>query len=331
MGALMLAAAIDTRQRTILDVFRWVMAPGNTEPVNILAADGRFPLVRDQLDEYAHHNEKTRSSEYGTAQTVLGFLAHDTVRPWVTPSRDRVPFYPDMVTTGTPTLYLLSREGAASTGALTAALTAAVYEAARDEALAQGGRLGVPMVMVLDEIANVCRWEELPDLYTHMGSQGILPISLFQSYTQAKHIWGPERAALLLSVCSVLIAGGNVKGDSFHEGISHMVGKYTRTSVSESWAKGTRSTTRTNVEEETVSVADLRKLPRQYSLMFTGGVSAIILRHVPRWRRRYKKVARTQATTVTAPVVHRDYAPGVNPAPRRASGWGQRLSMEDQA
>ena len=55
-----------------------------------------------------------------------------------------------------------------------AGLTVAVTEAA--EGLAKrspGGRLVVPLVAVLDEAANVCRWPELPNLYSHCGSRGI--------------------------------------------------------------------------------------------------------------------------------------------------------------
>lgn len=48
------------------------------------------------------------------------------------------------------------------------ALTVAVTEAAEQLAKASpGGRLRVPMVAVLDETANVCRWRELPNLYSH--------------------------------------------------------------------------------------------------------------------------------------------------------------------
>lgn len=62
------------------------------------------------------------------------------------------------------TLYSLSKEGRGSAGPLITALTVAVAEAAEDYAKTQpGGRLAVPMVAVLDEAANVCRWRELPN------------------------------------------------------------------------------------------------------------------------------------------------------------------------
>ncbi|WP_187346218.1 TraM recognition domain-containing protein [Cellulosimicrobium sp. CUA-896] len=36
------------------------------------------------------------------------------------------------------------------------------------------GRLAPPATAVLDEVANVCRWRELPGLYSHYGSRGIV-------------------------------------------------------------------------------------------------------------------------------------------------------------
>lgn len=331
MGALMLAAAIDTKPRTILDVYSWVMAPGNTEPVNILSRDGRFPLVAASLDEYAHHPDKMRGSEYGTAQTVLSFLSHDTVRPWVTPAPGRVPFYPDTMVEGTPTLYLLSKEGEASTGALTAALTIAVYEAAEAAADAAGGRLPVPMLMVLDEVANVCRWENLPSLYTHMGSRGILPIAIFQNHPQGKKMWGEEMMQELVSASSIFLAGGNVKGDGFHRAVAHMIEQYERTTVSESRGKHGLTTSVSRQAEDTLSVADIRRLPREYSLMFYPGIPCVILRHVPIWRRKHRYKKRTEATTMTAPVVHRTHPAGHDPAPRPASTWGRKLYVEEEA
>jgi len=45
------------------------------------------------------------------------------------------------------------------------ALTVAICEAAEERAkVSPGGRLPIPLVVVLDEAANVCRWRELPNL-----------------------------------------------------------------------------------------------------------------------------------------------------------------------
>lgn len=71
------------------------------------------------------------------------------------------------------TLYSLSKEGRGTAGPLVTALTVAVVEAAEElAAQSAGGRLATPLVGVLDEAANVCRWRELPNLYSHAARAG---------------------------------------------------------------------------------------------------------------------------------------------------------------
>ncbi|WP_291800952.1 TraM recognition domain-containing protein [Cellulomonas sp.] len=42
----------------------------------------------------------------------------------------------------------------------------------------------MPLVVVLDEAANVCRWSELPNLHSHYGSRGICGLTILQSWSQ---------------------------------------------------------------------------------------------------------------------------------------------------
>ena len=42
----------------------------------------------------------------------------------------------------------------------------------------RGGRLDPPMVAVLDEAANICKIADLPQLYSHLGSRGIIPVTI---------------------------------------------------------------------------------------------------------------------------------------------------------
>lgn len=326
MGAMMLAAAVD--HRPVTDVYTWVMAPNDITPTAILERDGRFPLVARTLDEYAHHPDRQRAGEYGAAQTALAFLSYDTVVPWVTPGRGRTEFRPEsMVAGGSPTLYVLSRDGDASAGALTAALTIAVAEAAEREGNRNGGRLDVPMMLVLDEVANVCKWEALPDQYSHYGSKGIILVSLLQSYSQGKEVWGEDRMKQLLSLPSVFITGGGVKDNGFHESVSNMVSTYSKVNISQSSNKGGRSTETSFSEDTILSVGDLRQLPREYSLMFVAGTPTILLRHVPMWRRRLKKapVMHTAPAPVEATGSLRDY----RAARTGPSGWATALTVEE--
>lgn len=88
---------------------------------------------------------------------------------------------------GKNTLYSLSKEGAGTAGPLVTALTVATVEAAESYAVVSpGGRLAVPLVSVLDEAANVCRWKSPPDQYSHYGSRGIVLMTILQSVHRAR-------------------------------------------------------------------------------------------------------------------------------------------------
>lgn len=72
----------------------------------------------------------------------------------------------------------------ATVGPLVTALTIAVVEAAEEFASrSAGGRLATPLLGVLDEVANVCRWRALPDRYSHYGSRGIVLMTVLQSWS----------------------------------------------------------------------------------------------------------------------------------------------------
>lgn len=329
MKTMLLAAALD--RRPITDVYLWVLAPNDTTPLNILERDGRFPVMARTLDEYAHGPADMRGSEYGSAKTALGFLSHDSIRPWITPTKGRTEFRPSMmVAGGQPTLYVLSKEGSGSAGALTAALTIAVAEAAEEESERHGGRLPVPMMLVLDEVANVCKWETLPEQYTHYGSKGILPIAFLQNYPQGKAVWGEDRMKQLLDAAAIFITGGGIKDNGFHRAVAEMVAKRQEASVSESYGKHGRSTSRSYQEKPTIVSGDLRELPKGYSMMFVSGIPPILLRHVPTWRRGYKTLRTEEAPApqVSAPVTRWD-GPRT-PAPVRAkTGWN--LTLQDDS
>lgn len=297
LANLLLAAALD--DRPITQVYSWLSDPRDESPEEILRDAGpEFRMAADSVRGTLLSPEKQRGGVYGTARQMATCLRNPQVAQWVTRNNNfdkRPQFDPRAFVTGTDTLYLVSREGKDSAGALVTALTVAVCEAAETAASRQPhGRLAAPLLAVLDEAANVCKWAELPNLYSHYGSRGILPITILQSWAQGVEVWGEQGMTKLWSSANIATYGGGVKDTNFLHTLSQLVGRFEALTRSESYQPGraggsllgsNRSTSVSSREEEIVSVADLGALPPGRALVFASGTPPTLIATVPWWER----------------------------------------------
>ncbi len=79
---------------------------------------------------------------------------------------------------------------------------------------------------MLDEAANVCRIDALPDLYSFFGSQGISVTTILQSYKQGVRVWGKDGMDALWSAATVAIAGAGLKDIEFCKTLSDLIGQH---------------------------------------------------------------------------------------------------------
>jgi type IV secretory pathway TraG/TraD family ATPase VirD4 len=279
VAALLLAAALGGRM--IDQAYLWVTDPREDEAVGILRDHG-YQLLAASLAAEINAPEKQRGGVYGTAEKILTCLTNRNALAWVTPGEGREEFDAHTFVRSTDTLYSLSKEGKGSAGALVAGLTVAVTEAAEEYGkLAPGGRLPVPMVAVLDEAANVCRWPELPNLYSHYGSRGICLLTMLQSWSQGVEVWGRDGMRKLWSAATVKVYGGGVSEVEFLSDLSQLVGEYQQQTSSVSYAKGGRSTTHTLQRERILDVSDLAALPKGRAVVFAAGAPPALVRTLP--------------------------------------------------
>lgn len=286
VSALILAAALS--RKDLLEVRRWVTTPNDTEPVRILR-HSHYDHAARALKNIQDLNPDQRDGVYGTATTMTLFLTYRSVQPWITPGTGRTEFDPHQFVSSRDTLYSLSDKGQGSMGPLVTALTVAVCEAAVE--LAQrspGERLATPMALVLDEVANVCRWAELPDVYSHYGSRGIIPISILQSWTQGAGVWDDAGMTTLWSSSTTRMVSSGVQDDKFHGSISRAIGHYTRIQRSTSHSRNGGSSSVQGVNDTILSVADLTAMPRNRAVIFEAGYRPILVKLVPWWKRGYK-------------------------------------------
>jgi type IV secretory pathway TraG/TraD family ATPase VirD4 len=278
---LFLAAA--SGRRTAGQVWEWLSNPDDAAPVQLLRSaghDGPATAVEGVLGQ----PDKMRGSTYGTAQRMARALVNPRLVAWVTPTPGLASFDASAFPSSADTLYALSREGEGSGGPFVAALTAHVCEAAeRLASLSASGRLPVPLVVELDEAANIVRWPELPKLYSHYGSRGILLHTYLQSWTQGTEAWGEYGMRSMWSAATIRVLGAGVADEKFLSEFSSLIGDH------EDWAlqsvylssRGERQRTQSLRRERALAVSDLASLPRDRAIVFASGSRPVVIRTVP--------------------------------------------------
>lgn len=288
LAGLLLAAATDGRPLT--QVHAWLSRPVNQEAADILHQAGHRQMS-ESVRSANLLNDETRAGVFATALQMVDCLINPRIHPWIVDDgTDREHFDPTHFATTRDTVYSLSKEGRANAGPVVTALTVAVMEAAEATAAGRrGGRLGTPLLAVLDEAANVCRWKDLPSLYSHYGSRGIIPVTVLQSYSQGENAWGKEGMAMLWSAANVKFYGGGVSEVAFLEDLSRLVGEYetTTASVSRSHDWRSRSVQMSTKQDRIMDVHDLAALPAGRAVIVSSGARPTLVRTVPWMNGRY--------------------------------------------
>lgn len=296
----------------LLHVHAWLADEHDETPADLLEAFGYSTAAIGVRGTLATA-EKQRQGVFGTARRLLRVLEDDNYAALVTPPlrmrfriERRADGSPDVQSTretrgvgdpsrvlfdaarfvvSTDTLFLLSLEGPDSAAALTTALAAAVFDAGMAAAATQpAGRLATPLVFVLDEAANVCRIRELPNLYSHFGSRGMVVVTVLQSYSQGVEVWGERGMRKLWSAANVRWYGGGVAEQQFLSELSSLIGdrevRYWTNSYTPGRSGGMASS-EARAREPIMSVADLAALPRGRAVVLSSGNRATLVRPIP--------------------------------------------------
>lgn len=169
-----------------------------------------------------------------------------------------------------------------SAAPLVAALTDRIMRDGTSAAGRQpGGRLDPPLLAVLDEAANICRIGDLPALYSHLGSRGIVPLTILQSYAQGVGVWGENGMKALWSAATVKLVGSGIDDPAFAEDLSRLIGDTDVDMVSVSTSDGKRSRSRSVQQRRILPAADIRALPKGRVLLLSTGAKAGLLHAAP--------------------------------------------------
>lgn len=262
---------------TVRDVMKWLSDPKEKAPLRTLYQ--HEPVLAEQVDSGINIAEETQSGIYQNARTAVSALRDERVLAWVTPDKDLPRFDPEHFATSKDTLYLLSKKGGPAS-AVVAAVADAVFTAGQEAGERHGGRLPEPMRAVLDEAANICRIADLPDLYSHLGSRGITPFVILQSYRQGVRAWGEVGMDSMWSAATKKLIGVGIDDAKFAGDISNLIGPHWVDRGSYSKSKEGYSYSVGEQREEIMDAARIRAMRKGTALLLSTGmpVAQIALR-----------------------------------------------------
>ncbi|MGO1173972.1 MAG: type IV secretory system conjugative DNA transfer family protein [Actinomycetaceae bacterium] len=226
LQALLHAAALDHRSPE--ELFRWTLDPSAAaEAVAILtnhpdAATG----WADSLESMIDADPRTRDSIWQGVSLALGALADPRVLDAVSPGPGE-DFDPERFIRDKGTLFLLATgAGAGASAALVAALVEDLVETARRiAARSPGARLDPPVLLALDEIANLAPLPSMPVLMAEGGGTGITCVPVLQSLAQARDKWNENQANAIWDASIVKIILGGASNSKDLQDLSSLIGE----------------------------------------------------------------------------------------------------------
>ncbi|CEG93235.1 TraM recognition domain-containing protein [Propionibacterium freudenreichii] len=275
LQALLHAAAID--HRTPAELFRWTLDPvAAGDAVAILnaspqAATGWSESLQAMIDS----DPRTRDSIWQGVSLALGSLADPRVLDAVSPGSGES-FDPETFIRKRGTLFLLATgSGAGASASLVAALVEDLIETARRMAArSPGARLDPPLLLALDEIANLSPLPSLPTLMAEGGGSGITTMPVLQSLSQARDRWNEHQASAIWDAAIVKVILGGASGSRDLQDIANLIGERDEYTDSVTLGDhGTRSNQRSIRRVPILPPDRIRRLP--------FGTGIILLRSAP--------------------------------------------------
>jgi type IV secretory pathway TraG/TraD family ATPase VirD4 len=201
------------------------------------------------------------------------------------------------------TLYLLSKDGAGSSGPLVAALTDQVMRYGVLRAEARGGRLDPPLLCMLDEAANICPLADLPQLYSHYGGRGIVLVTILQTYQQGTTVWGERGMGTLWGAATVKLVGAGGDDPRFAADVSALIGEHDVATLSLTRDGTGHLSRQVSVRRQRImGPEDVRALKRGTAILLASGARPAMVRLEP-WFRQVGAPALAAATAASVAAI----------------------------
>jgi type IV secretion system protein VirD4 len=198
LAPLLLAAS--TSGASMADVVRWVDAQEVDEVLDALSVAGEHSALQAAQASWGR-DDRQRSAVYTTAETVVEAFADPIVAAselGASGAGDGDTIDPVRLLDGRDTLYLCApAHDQRRLRPLFATLVTQVIEAAYERAGRQGGPLDPPLLVVLDEAANVAPLAELDVLASTAAGHGVQLVTVWQDLAQLQARYGTRAGSVV--------------------------------------------------------------------------------------------------------------------------------------
>jgi len=282
LASLFLAAG--SSGRTLVDVYEWLNKPLSPIPAELLREHGHLASANGLRGRQSGAIE-TREGVFETARVAAKCLRDPNILAWVTPPPfDLEEFESGGFAATTDTLFLMTKDSAGGAAPLVAAFTDRVMQDAVRFAERQGGRLDPPLLVMLDEAANICKIADLPQQYSHLGSRGVIPVTILQSYPQGEGVWGQTGMQTMWAAATVKVVGAGMDDDRFLESVSRLIGDHDVATRSVNQGSNNHGQSISLRRQRILPVEDLRQQPKGTAVLLASGCRPALLRMQPWYR-----------------------------------------------
>ena len=214
------AAAV--HEQDMGQVVEWVLAHDLDAPGVLLEDERCSPLAFSTLVGVLHTEARERSSIFSSAADALSAYASEHA---LAAARD-VNFDPDAFVRSNQTVYITAPAEAQAAAApivcgLLSAIRRATYRAHSQN------QLPARVLFALDEAANIAPLDELPQIASEGGGQGLILLAALQDLSQARQRWGVQADGFLTLFGTKLLLPGIADAKTL-ETVSTMLGEYDR-------------------------------------------------------------------------------------------------------
>lgn len=273
-------------------IFEWGASPGRAEDaIRVLqthenAAEGWAVT----LDGSLHGSDpKTLANIWSQVEAaIVKPLMSPALLAALSPTEDEVLNVAEFIK-ARGTLYVIDDSGGMAAAFIAALVEDFYYTASRNLAnTSEGNRLDPPLLLSLDELANIAKLPALPDMISAGGGSGVTTLAVLQSISQARDKWGRETAEALWGAATSRIILGGLTEQSDLEAVSKITGQRTvyKTSMSDNF-NGPKTRNISEHQEQVLTPAQVRALPLGTALLISRAIAPILLDLIPHQDRDY--------------------------------------------